>query len=261
MNLLPDMPATIPRPTQPRLRVFRTTAAPPQLELPSVSFFGRSLEEYTRFFSLDIAALRGRPVLDVAGGPSSFTAEACRRGVDAVAADPLYGEGPASLSARVREDYAHMLAQMRAKRALLKFGPSGFASLAAAESDRRAAAQRFLADFETHHVHGRYVSAALPRLPFFDRAFDLVLCAHLLFTYARRFDFDWHLAASLELARVSAGEVRIHPLCGLDGRRYPELERLRRELAGRGITSKVARVPYEFFVGTNTMLVLNPQTS
>jgi hypothetical protein len=260
MNLLPDMPATIPRPTSPRLRVFRTTAAP-QLELPSVAFFGRSLEEYTRFFALDVAALRGRAVLDVAAGPSSFTAEACRRGVDAVAVDPLYREGPAALGAKVREDYAHMFAQMRSRRSLLKFGPAGFPSIAAAESDRRAAAQRFLTDFETHHVHGRYVSASLPRLPFFDGAFDLVLCAHLLFTYARRFDFAWHLAACAELARVSAGEVRIHPLCGLDGRRYPELERLRRELAERGITSKVARVSYEFFVGTNTMLVLNPQTS
>lgn len=260
MNLLPDMPATIPRPTSPRLRVFRATAAP-QLELPSVAFFGRSLEEYTRFFSLDVTALRGRAVLDVAAGPSSFTAEACRRGVDAVAVDPLYAEGPAALTAKVREDYANMFAQMRTRRSLLKFGPTGFTSIAAAESDRRAAAQRFLADFESHHVHGRYVSASLPRLPFFDGAFDLVLCAHLLFTYARRFDFAWHLAACVELARVSAGEVRIHPLCGLDGRRYPELERLRRELAERGVESRVARVSYEFFVGTNTMLVLNPQTS
>lgn len=260
MNLLPAMPATIPRPTQPRIRIFRASPAP-QLELPAVSFFGRSLEEYTRFFALDVPALRGRAVLDAAGGPSSFTAEACRRGVDAVAVDPLYAAGPAALGARVREDYAHMFAQMRLKRSLLKFGPAGFASLAAAESDRRAAAQRFLADFEAHHIHGRYVSAALPRLPFFDGAFDLVLCAHLLFTYARRFDYAWHLAACVELARVSAGEVRIHPLCGLDGRRYPEMERLRRELQEQSIASRIVRVPYEFFTGTSTMLVLNPRTS
>ena len=260
MNLLPAMPATIPRPTQPRIRVFRAPAGP-QLELPAVAFFGRSLEEYARFFALDVPALRGRAVLDVAGGPASFTAEACRRGVDAVAVDPLYGEGPAALGAQIREDYANMFAQMRAKRSLLKFGPAGFASLAAAESDRRAAAQRFLADFEAHHVHGRYVSAALPRLPFFDGAFDLVLCAHLLFTYARRFDYEWHLAACVELARVSAAEVRIHPLCGLDGRRYPEMERLRRELRERNIASRIARVPFEFFAGTTTMLVLNPSAS
>ena len=101
----------------------------------------------------------------------------------------------------------------------------------------------------------------MPKLPFFDGAFDVVLCAHLLFTYSRLFDFDWHLAACRELARVSAGEVRIHPLCGPDGRRYAELERLQRELLTRGIRSQVVRVDYEFFVGTQSMLVLNPAIS
>jgi len=46
------------------------------MEPPSVSFFGRTFEEYTRFFALDPAALRRLAVLDVAAGPSSFTAEA-----------------------------------------------------------------------------------------------------------------------------------------------------------------------------------------
>lgn len=252
----------------------------PEIELPAISFFGRSLDEYARFFALDVTALRGKAVLDVAAGPSSFTAEACRRHVDAVAVDPMYAAGPAELSARVQADYARMFAQMRAKRQMFKTGsrvsvrevndgsrvvarikpaaPAYFPSLDAAESDRRAAAQRFLADFETHRFHGRYVAGALPRLPFFDGAFDLVLCAHLLFTYARQFDFAWHLAACRELARVSAGEVRIHPLCGLDGRRYAELDRLRRELLAAGVPSKVVAVPYEFFAGSNSMLVLNP---
>ena len=58
-----------------------TLEAPPvQMELPAVSFFGRTLAEYVRFFALDPVRLRRRGVLDVAGGPSSFTAEACRRG-------------------------------------------------------------------------------------------------------------------------------------------------------------------------------------
>ncbi|HTO02226.1 MAG TPA: class I SAM-dependent methyltransferase, partial [Opitutus sp.] len=116
-------------------------------------------------------------------------------------------------------------------------------------------------DYATHYVHSRYLGASLPKLPFLDGAFDVVLCAHLLFTYSRLFDFDWHLAACRELARVSAGEVKIHPVCGLDGRRYAELERLQRELLTRGIRSQVARVDYEFFVGSQSMLVLNPATS
>lgn len=241
-----------------------TSSSSLSLELPAISFFGRSLEEYVRFFSLDLAALRGRSVLDVAAGPSSFTAEACRRGIDAVAVDPLYDAPVAELAERVSRDYAQMFAQMRAKPRLFKTGrrASGrlhFSSIDEAEVDRRAAAQRFLADYEAHLAHGRYIAAALPKLPFFDGAFDVVLCAHLLFTYAERFDFDWHLSACRELARVSAGEVRIHPACGRDGRRYPELERLRRELLARGITSDVVPVNYEFFAGSNAMLVLNPE--
>lgn len=237
---------------------------PPRIELPSVSFFGRSLEEYTRFFNLDPVAWRGRAVLDVAAGPSSFTAEACRKGIDAVAVDPLYGSDAAALAARVQGDYAAMFAQMRAKPRLFKTRPgvnAYFSSIDEAEVDRRAAAQRFLTDYEAHFARGRYVGSSLPKLPFLDGAFDLVLCAHLLFTYAHRFDFAWHLAACRELARVSAGEVRIHPVCGADGRRYAELDRLQRELLARGIPSRIVPVRYEFFAGSSSMLVLNPAES
>ena len=240
--------ATAPAPVTIRL------APSPEIELPSVSFFGRSLAEYAQFFALDVAALKGRDVLDVAAGPSSFTAEACARRIDAVAIDPLYGNTPESLATHVQLDYDRMFAQMRAKRRLFRF--KSFPSIDAAELDRRAAAQRFLNDYETHFIHNRYVGGALPRLPFFDGTFDLVLCAHLLFTYAQRFDFDWHLAACRELVRVTADEVRIHPLCGTDGKPYPGLARLRRELKAVGIASEVVAVDYEFFVGANSMLVL-----
>jgi hypothetical protein len=254
----------------------------PQIQLPSVSFFGRSLEEYARFFDIDVDTLYGRSVLDVAAGPSSFTAEACRRGIDAVALDPLYGSSVETLRTHVQLDYGKMFAQMRAKPRLFRVGnrpvpgagaaqvtprrtggraPAYFSSIDEAETDRRAAAQRFLSDYEAHFAHGRYIGAVLPRLPFLDGAFDLVLCAHLLFTYSAHFNFDWHLAACRELVRVSAAEVRIHPICGSDGRPYPELAALRRELLARGVTSEVRSVPYEFFVGADSMLVLNPGRS
>ncbi|MBL9199511.1 MAG: class I SAM-dependent methyltransferase [Opitutaceae bacterium] len=250
------MPALALEPIPPRtlVRPAPRIAPGPALDLPVVSFFGRSLAEYVQFFALDLPALKGRDVLDVAAGPSSFTAEACARKIDAVAADPLYGDDATALAARVESDYARMIAQMRAKRRLFRL--KSFPSIAAAETDRRAAAQRFLADYQARMFNGRYVGGALPRLPFFDGTFDLVLCAHLLFIYAAQFDFDWHVAACRELVRVSAGEVRIHPLCGPDGKPYPGLARLRRELRERGIASEVRAVDYEFFAGANAMLVL-----
>ncbi len=243
---------------RPALTATPTRAGKMAMDLPVVSFFGRSLEEYTRFFALDVAALRGRAVLDVAAGPSSFTAEAHRRGIDAVAVDPLYAEPHAALAGKVRDDYTRMFEQIREKRRLFRF--KHFPSFDAAEADRRAAASRFLADYEGNHRHGRYVRASLPLLPFLDGAFDIVLCAHLLFIYAQRFDFDWHVAACAELARVSNGEVRIHPVCGAGGKPYAELDRLRQSLDEKGITSAVVRVNYEFFAGSTSMLVLNPQS-
>jgi hypothetical protein len=224
------------------------------LNVPSVSFFGRTLAEYTQFFSLELASLRGRTVLDVASGPASFTAEACRRGIDAVAVDPLYGCTPDALAQHVLIDYRSMFAQLRAKSALLRF--RSFASIDEAEESRRTAADRFLQDYATHFVHNRYMGAALPYLPFLDQAFDLVLCAHFLFVYEQRLDFEFHLAACRELVRVSREEVRIHPLVGLGGKRYTGLSRLRAELREEGIESEVVSVNYEFFQGSDSMLVL-----
>ena len=258
---MPTLVAPPPPVTAERLRPAQRArpAAAHTLELPAVSFFGRTLDEYCRFFALDPVALRGKAVLDVAAGPSSFTAEARKRGVDAVAVDPLYDRPHAELAARVRDDYARMFEQMREKRRLFRF--KTFPTFDAAEQDRRAAASRFLADYEGNVRHGRYVRASLPLLPFLDGAFDLVLCAHLLFIYAARFDFDWHVAACTELARVSSGEVRIHPLVGPGGKPYAEFNRLCGELNARGITTEVRKVNYEFFVGGTSMLVLNPRSS
>ena len=187
------MPALAPAPA-----CLDPIPAGPETDLPSVSFFGRSLAEYVRFFDLDLPALKGRDVLDVAAGPASFTAEACARKINAVAIDPRYGEARDALAEQVRTDYAAMFAQMRAKPRLFRL--KAFPSLAAAETDRRGATARFLADYEAHYIHNRYIGGSLPLLPFFDGTFDLVLCAHLLFVSAKRFDFDWHLAACRELA-------------------------------------------------------------
>jgi hypothetical protein len=185
------------------------------MDSPTVSFFGRKLAEYAQLFSLDSAALRGLAVLDVAAGPSSFRAKACKLGVDAVAVDPLYGCPADTLATHVRIDYAKMFGQMPAKPQLLRF--KSFPWIDPAELDLRSAARRLLNDYETHFAQGRYVAARLPKFPFLGGAFDLVLWAHLLFAHAWGFDLAWRVAAWRELVRVSDGEVRIHPVCGATG--------------------------------------------
>jgi hypothetical protein len=224
------------------------------MQLSSVAFFGRTFDEYCQCLGFNRSAVRGCRVLDVAAGPSSFTAEARAHGATPVAVDPLYGCTPKALATYVQLDYDRMFREMRRLESLLTY--RYFPSFEAAEASRRSAATRFLADYEDGFVQGRYVGGALPRLPFPDRVFDLTLCAHLLFLYAARFDYVWHLAACRELVRVTAGEVRIHPVCGLGGQPYPELPRLQADLRAAGITARVVQVDYKFFAGTDTTMVL-----
>ena len=42
-----------------------------RFRLETVAFFGRTLSEYLRMLALDIDALRGARILDVASGPES----------------------------------------------------------------------------------------------------------------------------------------------------------------------------------------------
>lgn len=227
---------------------FRSSDHPP----PTVLLAGRTLAEYAHGFGLDLAALRKRDVLDVAAGASSFTAEACGRGIDAVAVDPRYLDTPDELAAHIAAEESRLAAVPTGRRLSAK----RLAALAEVASDRRLAAQRFLADFSAKRFHGRYVAAALPRLPFFDATFDLVLCAHLLFPVNQPFDFAWHLAACRELVRVSAGEVRLQPVTDATGQPHPELVRLRRELKLGGIASEWLRGSGDFLVGSQPCLVL-----
>ena len=99
--------------------------------------------------------------------------------------------------------------------------------------------------FARHYpARGRYVAAALPRLPFADNSFSLAVVSHLLFVFADRLDRAFHLAAIVELVRVTRGEVRVFPLIDPETIRYPALDQLRKELDAAGIASEVRRVDY-----------------
>lgn len=239
---------------------FSPVAASSEFSLPKTHFFGRDLAEYGRIFALRPGhELRpGARILDVAAGPASFTAEAARLGVDAIAVDPCYGARPETLAVLARADHARVAAQMRAKPALLNPGPGSFPDLDSAIEARGAAAARFLSDYETGFAIGRYVGAALPALPFASGVFDLTLCAHLLFLHARLFDQGFHLAACRELLRVTrpGGEVRLHPLCTGEGLEYPGLGDLLETLAAEGVVATRIPVSGAFFPASRSTLVL-----
>jgi SAM-dependent methyltransferase len=219
-------------------------------------FSARSFDEYRAMFALTGADLAG-PVLDCPGGAASFTAEATERGARAFAVDPLYARDPVRLAGRAHADAVRGNEFLRDPVRTGRFVWTYFRSPDEHLAARTGAAGRFGTDIAAHP--DRYVAAALPYLPFPDRTFDLVLSSHLLFTYGERLDPAFHLAALRELCRVARRAVRVFPLLlHTTGAPYPELDPLRRALAGHGIDSELRRVPYELQRGGDHMLVLAP---
>ena len=211
----------------------------------------RAYEEYVAFFGLDVDMLRDRRVLDCSAGASSFVARACRDGVAAIAADPAYatsGEELADIGRRGLRD-----GNAIAERFPGRFTWEWYGSVQQRERMRARALAEFLLDFSEHP--DRYVTASLPTLPFDDASFDLALCSHLLFTWADQLGREWHLAALVELCRV-ATEVRVFPtvLQGA-GDPVPFWDELMEDLHRAGIRTETRKVPYQFQVGADTMLV------
>jgi SAM-dependent methyltransferase len=166
----------------------------------------RSLAEYRAMFGLSDADLTGE-VLDCAAGGASFVAE-LGPGVDAVAVDPAYARPDADLAAALAQDTSRC-AGIAVEHAD-DFVWDWYGTPQRRDRMRAAAAARFLADKAARPE--RYRAGSLPDLPFPDSRFDLVLCSHLLFTWADPLDLDWHAAAVDELLRVARGEVRLYPL-------------------------------------------------
>jgi hypothetical protein len=213
----------------------------------------RSFDEYRAMFALsdDDLALR---VLDCPGGAASFTAKAGALGTDVVAVDPQYGPGRNLLGTLALREIEHKHAYVADNAA--RFVWDWFGSPERYTRLRAEAARAFTADIAAHP--DRYVAGALPRLPFADRTFDLVLSSHLLFSYGAQLSEDFHLSALIELVRVARRDVRLFPVVlHTSDRRYAALDRLRSALNALGVPSRLDRVDYEFQPGGDQVLILD----
>ena len=185
-----------------------------RFQLKQVAFFGRTLAEYLKMFSLDLEALRGLKVLDVASGPGSFVAEALAMGLDATGCDPMYAQDADTIAAQGKADIDSCREQIRRNPGVLAYG-----DIEKFYAEKYAALEKFAADFRQRRGESRYVAGALPSLPFPDRAFDVVLSANFLMIYAPLadggmhdgddFGLDFHTRAFRELARVTRHELRV----------------------------------------------------
>ena len=190
-------------------------------------------------------------VLDCGGGPASFTAELSACGHRAVSVDPVYAYSGSEIRARFEAEVEPMLSQVRAT-------PGDWTWSYHRDPDhllanRRAALDRFLADYERGLGDCRYVVGELPSLPFASGSFRLAVCSHLLFLWSALLSESFHIESLKELCRV-AHEVRVFPLLTLRREPSPHLAAVRSALDADGWTSEVVSVKYELQRGGNQML-------
>ncbi|TLF76275.1 class I SAM-dependent methyltransferase [Nonomuraea sp. KC401] len=203
-------------------------------------------------FSIDDRDLDG-VILDCAGGASGFVAGARVRGARTTAVDPLYAHGAGVLADRLQADLDQCDAMIDANAD--RFVWDWYGSTERRRDLRLNARRDFIADLRERP--GCYVAAGLPHLPFADDSADLVLCSHLLFTWADHLDREWHRAAIMEMSRVSRGEVRIFPLVRMgDGEPVGFLDALGEDLRAEGLTCAPRRVAFEFQRGADHMLTV-----
>lgn len=225
------------------------------LTLKQVVPWGRSLADYRQMFALTDADLQ-RTILDCAGGPSSFNAEATAQGTSVISCDPIYRFSVAEIQQRIQETYPKIIAALEDNRD--RFVWDNFSSPQHLGDVRLATMDRFLEDFPQGIAQKRYLTQTLPQLPFETGQFDLALCGHLLFSYSQQLDLDFHLNAIRELARV-AREVRIFPIVtNFAGDISPHLDPICAQLPQAGYHLQVETVPYEFQRGGKQMLRISP---
>lgn len=220
------------------------------MTLDQVVPWGRSLDEYQHMFDLSPQMLQGK-ILGCGDGPASFNAELTAQGGQVISVDPIYAFSSQQIEERVQATRIQVVEQVT--QSLQDYVWTRFRNPEDLGRHRLDTMHRFLADYETGKVEGRYLTQSLPTLDFADQAFDLALSSHFLFLYSEQLSYEFHLAAVLEMCRV-ASEVRIFPLLDLKCRFSGHIAPLQTDLCRHGFAATVEAVPYEFQRGGNQML-------
>ncbi len=220
--------------------------------LEEVVPWGRNLEEYRRMFSLTEDDLAGS-ILGCADGPASVNAELHQWGKHYVSLDPIYQFTAEQIAQRIAATAPVIAEQLEKNQADYQW--ADYQSPDHLVRVRRAAMDEFLTDFKQNSASDRYITGALPNLPFADRTFDLVLCSHCLFTYSDQLNEAFHQQAVLEMCRVGR-VVRIFPLLENSGQPSRHLSSVLAVLKERPITAQKMIVDYEFQRGGNHQLIL-----
>lgn len=222
------------------------------IKLDRIPLNGRSLDEYLAIFGLDVEGLAGKSILDIGAGPSSFAMEAGELGAQVVATDPAYAIEPATFHSTALAQIANI--RKNIEPVIDSYRWDYYKDPDDLRLRRERVLESFMSDFSTPKSHGAYVAGSLPRIPFKDASFDLVLCSHLLFLFADRLPHGFHFGSLLEMTRISRGGALVYPLVGLDGKPYPHMDRLRLKLEENGISVELFNTDFEFLKGADQVM-------
>ena len=220
------------------------------LVLDKVVLLGRTLEEYRRYFALDVENPRSNAILDVAAGVSSFCAEANRLGVNVTAFDSIYDLSGNEIRRRCEfdlEQVTQVIGNLKTYRWDFYQSPELLRRF------RERAYRTFLDDYRTGQGTS-YVSGCLPNLPFRDNQFDLTLVSYLLFVYEDRFDYEFHKRSLLEIMRVARGEARLYPGVTFEASRSRYVDQLKDDPDLSHLGFEDVQTDFEFLANSNFYL-------
>lgn len=219
------------------------------LQLDRIVLLGRTFEEYRRYFLLKPDDLVGKRVLDVAGGVSSFCAEANKLGMKVTSFDPIYSLPPEKIIERSEPDLESVY-QAIGSVPTYRWGyyknPEYMREL------RKRASHIFLADYTTHPE--RYIAGELPRISFADSEFDLTLVSYFLFAYQDRLGYEFHRDSILEIMRVTRGEARIYPTVTFEAHPSDYIPVLQSDPVLQHFAFTEIKTDFEFLVNSNSFL-------
>jgi ubiquinone/menaquinone biosynthesis C-methylase UbiE len=219
------------------------------LQIDRVFLLGRTFEEYRRYFLLEPAALVGKRVLDVAGGVSSFCAEANQLGINVSSFDPIYSLPPEKIRERSEPDLEsvyRVIGSVPTYRWDYYKNPEYMREL------RKRASTIFLEDYKTHPE--RYVAGELPRLSFADGEFDVTLVSYFLFAYQDQLGYEFHRQSMLEIMRVTRGEARIYPTVTFEAQPSEYIPMLQADPVLERFAFTEIKTNFEFLVNSNSFL-------
>ncbi len=219
------------------------------LQIDRVFLLGRTFEEYRRYFLLEPDSLVGKKILDVAGGVSSFCAEANALGINVTSFDPVYSLPPEKITERSEPDLESVyqtIGSVPTYRWDFYKNPGYMREL------RRRASTIFLSDYKAHPE--RYVAGELPRLRFADGEFDLTLVSYFLFAYQDRLGYEFHRESILEIMRVTRDEARIYPTVTFEAQPSEYIPMLRSDPMLRRFEFTEIKTNFEFLVNSNFFL-------